>query len=60
MASIESLTAADCLNNLTSSEEMDKPSNAKLSTSHLVANDLSIYPPMSKVIDANTDLGLDA
>ena len=38
---------------------MDKPCNARWSASHLVANDLSISIAMPKVIDANTDLGLD-
>ena len=55
MASIESLTAADCLNNLTSSEEIDNPSNARRSTSHLVANNFLISTPVSKDIDANID-----
>ena len=41
-------------------EYRDKPSNARLSTSHLVANDLSISTPMPKGINVYTDLGLDA
>ena len=59
VASIDSPSAADCLNNLTSSEKMDKPCNARWSASHLVANDLSISIAMPKGIHANTDLGLD-
>ena len=50
VASTESLTAADCLVNIISSEEMDKPSNAMWSSSHLVANDLSASTPMRKVL----------
>ena len=45
---------------VTSSEYRDKPSNARLSTSHLVANDLSISTRMPKGINSYADLGLDA